>query len=269
MTAIAKRRLGADDAEAERPQRNTSLLLFEALPNLAGVPDIFAALTEHEAKRVIAAAESIRFAPGDLLFRQGDPHRGIFILRDGIVRSLYSAPNGREITLANWTPGNFVGGPDIFGEAPHVWSGIGVKSGEAIRLPGPVVRRLMSEIPNFAIGLVQGLAYKGKCYSSLLQMLGTRSVVERLAHLLLNLTALRGIESEDAIAAWLEEKCERDPNAWESSAAIFASWSAWATAAGESVGSQKQLNQKLEKRGFEKKRTNKSQGMTGLRIMPE
>ncbi len=32
----------------------------------------------------------------------------------------------------------------------------------------------MSEIPNFAIGLVQGLAYKGKCYSSLLQMLGTR-----------------------------------------------------------------------------------------------
>ena len=199
MTAIAKRRQGADDAEADRPHGNTSLLLFESLPNLAGVPDIFAALTEHEAKRVAAAGESIRFAPGDLLFRQGDPHRGIFILRDGIVRSLYSAPNGREITLANWTPGNFVGGPDIFGEAPHVWSGIGVKSGEAIRLPGPVVRRLMSEIPNFAIGLVQGLAYKGKCYSSLLQMLGTRSVVERLAHLLLNLTTLKGVESENAI----------------------------------------------------------------------
>jgi CRP/FNR family transcriptional regulator, cyclic AMP receptor protein len=199
VTAIAKRRLGADDAEAGRAQSKTSLLLFEALPNLAGVPDIFAALTEHESKRVIAAGESIRFAPGDYLFRQGDPHRGIFILRSGIVRSLYSAPNGREITLANWTPGNFVGAPDIFGEAPHVWSGIGVKGGEAVRLPGPVVHRLMSAIPNFAIGLVQGLAYKGKCYSSLLQMLGTRSVVERLAHLLLNLTTLRGIESEKAV----------------------------------------------------------------------
>ncbi|HEY0146236.1 MAG TPA: Crp/Fnr family transcriptional regulator [Methylovirgula sp.] len=199
MTAIAKRRFGADEAEAGPAHGNTSLLLFESLPNLAGVPDIFAALTEHESKQVMAAGESIRFAPGDLLFRQGDPHRGIFILRDGIVRSLYSAPNGREITLANWTPGNFVGGPDIFGEAPHVWSGVGVKSGEAIRLPGPVVRRLMSEIPNFAIGLVQGLAYKGKCYSSLLQMLGTRSVVERLALLLLNLTTLKGVESENAI----------------------------------------------------------------------
>jgi CRP/FNR family cyclic AMP-dependent transcriptional regulator len=199
LNAIAKRRLGAGDIETDRPQGNTSLLLFEYLPNLAGVPDIFAALTGQESKRVIAAGEAIRFAPGDLLFRQGDPHRGIFILREGIVRSLYSAPNGREITLANWTPGNFVGGPDIFGEAPHVWSGVGVKGGEAIRLPGPVVRRLMSEIPNFAIGLVQGLAYKGKCYSSLLQMLGTRSVVERLAQLLLNLTALKGVESESAI----------------------------------------------------------------------
>ena len=77
------------------------------------------------------------------------------------------------------------------------------------------------------------------------------------------------LESEDAIAAWLEERCERDPNAWESSTAIFASWSAWAAAAGEFVGSQKQLTQKLEKRGFVGKRTNKSQGMTGLRVLPE
>lgn len=78
------------------------------------------------------------------------------------------------------------------------------------------------------------------------------------------------LESEDAIASWLEERCERDPNAWESSAAIFASWSAWAAAAGEFVGSQKQLTQKLEKRGgFVKKRTNKSQGMSGFRILQE
>ncbi len=74
-----------------------------------------------------------------------------------------------------------------------------MKDGEAIRLPGPTVRHLMSEIPNFAIGLVQGLAYKGKCYSSLLQMLGTRSVVERLAHLLLNLASLKGVKTGDAV----------------------------------------------------------------------
>ena len=175
------------------------MLLFETLPNLAGVPDVFATLTAREAARIAAAGDHIAFATGDYLFRQGDAHSGIFVLREGIVRSFYVAPNGREITLANWTPGNFVGGPDIFSEAPHVWSGIGVKAGHAIRLPGAAVRRLMSEISNFAVGLVQALAYKGKCYSSLLQMLGTRSVIERLAHLLLNLTDLKGVESAGAV----------------------------------------------------------------------
>lgn len=57
----------------------------------------------------------------------------------------------------------------------------------------------MSDIPNFAIELVQGLAYKGKCYTSLLQMLGTRSVVERLAQLLTNLADLQSVELEGVI----------------------------------------------------------------------
>ena len=32
------------------------------------------------------------------------------------------------------------------------------------------------------------------------------------------------LAAEDAIAAWIDDKCERDPNAWETSTALFASW---------------------------------------------
>ena len=35
------------------------------------------------------------------------------------------------------------------------------------------------------------------------------------------------LEAEDAVAAWLDECCQRDPKAWESSTALFASWSVW------------------------------------------
>jgi putative DNA primase/helicase len=73
--------------------------------------------------------------------------------------------------------------------------------------------------------------------------------------------------AEDAIAAWIDDKCERDPNAWESSAALFASWSAWATAAGEIVGAQKKLTQALADRGIRIKNTTKARGLTGLRIL--
>jgi CRP/FNR family transcriptional regulator, cyclic AMP receptor protein len=164
-----------------------SVLLYEAHPYLTGVPDIFAALTPPEQAQIAAAGREFEFAPGEHLFRQGEPHDGIFVLRAGEVRSYYVAPNGREITLAAWPSGNFVGGPEIFGGGVHVWSGVALSAGRALHLPGGAIPGLMREVPNFAIGLVHGLSFKGKCYSALLQMLGTRSVVERLALVLLNL----------------------------------------------------------------------------------
>ena len=175
------------------------MLLFEAHPNLSGVPDILARVTPTELRRVVAAGKKISFSRGEHLFHQGEPHQGIFVLRTGIVRSFYVSPSGREITLANWKPGNFVGGPEIFGSGVHVWSGVAVEPGEAIRLSGPAVRRLTTEIPNFAIGLIDGLAFKGKCYSALLQMLATRSILERLAHLLFNLAEEQGSRTPDGI----------------------------------------------------------------------
>ncbi len=77
------------------------------------------------------------------------------------------------------------------------------------------------------------------------------------------------LEAEDAISAWIDQKCERDPNAWTSSAALFASWSAWATATGETRGAQKKLTQALVDRGFTIQNTLKARGLVGLRIIPE
>jgi CRP-like cAMP-binding protein len=54
-------------------------------------------------------------------------------------------------------------------------------------------------IPALGIGLIEGLAFKGKCYSAMAQMLGTRSVTERLAHLLLHLVDAYGIREADGI----------------------------------------------------------------------
>jgi CRP-like cAMP-binding protein len=68
-----------------------------------------------------------------------------------------------------------------------------------VHLPAKELRWLVLEIPNLAIGLIEGLAFKGKCYSALAQMLGTRSITERLAHLLLHLVELYGVQESDGI----------------------------------------------------------------------
>jgi putative DNA primase/helicase len=77
------------------------------------------------------------------------------------------------------------------------------------------------------------------------------------------------LESEDTIVAWIEERCERDPNAWTSSAVLFASWASWATKAGEALGSQKKFCQKLRDRHFHKHDVTAGRGFKGLRILPQ
>jgi CRP-like cAMP-binding protein len=109
------------------------------------------------------------------------------------------APSGREITLAYWNPGNFVGGPEIFGSGPHMWSGVAAANSSVVQIPGRTLRALVMQIPSLAVGLIEGLTFKGKCYSGLAQMLGTRSITERLAHLLLHLVDTYGVEDQDGV----------------------------------------------------------------------
>ena len=76
------------------------------------------------------------------------------------------------------------------------------------------------------------------------------------------------LDSEDAIAVWIDECGERDPSAWESSANLFASWKTWAEKAGEYVGSQKRLAQCLENHGLRPHRKPNGRGLLGLRLCP-
>ena len=56
------------------------------------------------------------------------------------------------------------------------------------------------------------------------------------------------LEAEDAIAAWIADCCEIDPNHWERRNDLFASWSAWTQKTGEYTGSQKRFLERLETR---------------------
>ncbi len=131
---------------------------------------------------------------GAQLFRQGSPQDGIYLIESGRIKVFYIAPSGREITLAYWHSGNFVGGPEVFKQGLHVWSGAAAVNSSVLHLPGDVLREMVLAIPALAVNIIEGLSFKGQCYSALAQMLGTRSPVERLSQLLLHLMNLYGVE---------------------------------------------------------------------------
>jgi putative DNA primase/helicase len=75
------------------------------------------------------------------------------------------------------------------------------------------------------------------------------------------------LESEDAIAAWLEDCCQR-VDEFTTSSCLFKSWSDWATSNGEHVGSTKRFVAALEARGCTPARRNYGRGFDGLKIKP-
>lgn len=188
---------GNAPATGARPGASSSLLLTENQQSLGGPPPLMEKLTARERDLVLKQGRRKVLNRGQTLFSQGARHDGIFLIESGRIRVFYSSPAGREITLAYWHVGNFVGGPEVFEGGVHQWSGVAATNCSVVQLPGKELRTLATEIPNLAIGLIEGLTFKGKCYSALAQMLGTRSITQRLAHLLLHLMDLYGVEDPD------------------------------------------------------------------------
>lgn len=132
-------------------------------------------------------ASTLKLPAGRPVFEQGRPHAGIFIIEKGSVRTFYAGPNGKEITLAYWSEGHFVGGPELFGRGAHVWSAESASPCVLSWIPGRQLKTLALRDPDLAMGLIDALIVKGRCYSSLAQILGTKPARGRLAELLLAL----------------------------------------------------------------------------------
>jgi CRP/FNR family cyclic AMP-dependent transcriptional regulator len=183
----------------EHNDNPSAIYLSEYLMGLNEGSTFLSNLTDDDLATVRKLGTKVTVQKGQNLFFQGDKHNGVWIVESGRMRSYYTGPSGREITLAYWTPGHFVGGPEVFGGGLHIWSGDAMEQTELLFLSGATMKRLVREIPDIAIAVIDGLVYKGKCYSALIQMLGTRSVSERLEQLLVILASSQGIHENEEI----------------------------------------------------------------------
>ncbi len=194
--------------ETETTTHRPALFLAETVNELTTGANFLERLSPQEWKAVRRQGSSIAINAGKSVFLQGDQHKGIWVIEEGVIRTFYAAPSGRQITLAYWTSGHFVGGPEIFGGGEHVWSADVTQDSRLLYLPAGAIRGLIATQPSLALCIIEGLIAKGKCYSALVQMLGTRSVVERLTQLLIILAENYGRREQNRLI--IERKLTHD-----------------------------------------------------------
>ena len=78
------------------------------------------------------------------------------------------------------------------------------------------------------------------------------------------------LESEDAMATWIAERCELKASYEDTAAELFKSWNAWAELMRENVGSAKAFGNKLQARaGIKRKAIGHSnvRGYSGFHVV--
>jgi CRP/FNR family transcriptional regulator, cyclic AMP receptor protein len=160
---------------------------------------LFAYLSEAETAAFLAQCSERHVPQHKAIFSQGRKHT-TFLIKEGLVRTFYVSPSGKEITLAYWSAGEMIGGPYFFDDQrKNIWSAQATEDSVVLAIDGAQLQLLARRIPALALFLIESLSFKLHWVSLLLQTLGTEFVHCRLAILLLRLAELYGEPSDDAI----------------------------------------------------------------------
>src|SRR5688572_29239642 len=121
---------GADDI-------TTSLARVPAFEELG--PGALAALA--------AAAVPRSFAAGESVVRAGDASDSCYLVRDGRARAISEHPDGRQITLATFGPGEIFGELAMFDDESRSATVEATEDLRVLAILGSDMRRLMGEHP--------------------------------------------------------------------------------------------------------------------------
>jgi len=198
---------------------------------LARVP-VFEELGPAELAAVADVAVPRRFAAGEAVFREGDASSTCYVVRSGRARAIREHPDGRQITLATFGPG------DIFGELAMFDDDLRSATVEAteelatLAIARNDMRRFMRAHPEIAVKLAVALARR------------LREANERLAR-----QSFQTVQSR--VAAALEQLVEqaRADGAGDSDVTITATQADVAKLAGSSRESASRFLAVLERAG--------------------
>lgn len=128
--------------------------------HLSRVP-IFASLPKVELEVMAATLESVIFAAGDLIFREGDPGDHLCIVLDGSADIIAGLGTGREHHLATLEAGGIIGEMSLLGEEEtRSASVMAATDVEALILGRAGFLRLMNRYPSVQMEVLRTLAQR-------------------------------------------------------------------------------------------------------------
>jgi CRP/FNR family transcriptional regulator len=160
---------------------------------------LFADLDEHELTYIVHRIVSRQFRAGEIIFSEGDPCPGLWVIESGRVKVFKSAASGREQILAFEGPGGSVAELPVFDGGNYPASATAVVDSALLFVSKEDFRLLCLRFPEVALKVLRVVGHRVRELVAIIEELSFSTVRHRLASLLLRLArygkrTARGVE---------------------------------------------------------------------------
>jgi CRP/FNR family transcriptional regulator, cyclic AMP receptor protein len=161
---------------------------------------LFADLSDDELAFIAGRGVPQQRAAGEMIFVEGDPCHGLFVVQSGKVKIFKSSPRGREQVILISGPGSTIAELPIFDGGPYPASAAALTNAALLEVRKDDVRQLCLERPEVALKLLRVVGARLRRLLAMVEELSFTTVRQRLAALLLHeaqsngRTTPRGVE---------------------------------------------------------------------------
>jgi len=131
-----------------------TLTLIEKTAFLKTV-EVLASIPTEALARLADRAQEVRCEPGDVLFAEGEPNRGTFLVVEGLIELRKGA------ALVRMLRERMAFGEMFLDEGePHQYTAVASQSSHVLNLPSQEVLEGMIDFPEFGVAMVRALALR-------------------------------------------------------------------------------------------------------------
>ena len=153
---------------------------------------LFSDLTDAEIEFLAERAVPRQFAPGEMVFVEGEPCAGLYVVERGNIRIFKCSPGGREQVLSIDGPGNSVAEVPVFDGGSYPASGAAVDHATLLFVRKQDFQALCLAHPEVALKVLRVVGARLRRLVGIIEELSFTTVRHRLASFLLRLARQEG-----------------------------------------------------------------------------
>lgn len=164
----------------------------------------FAGLSDAELRALDRRCVARHYGRGQVVFEEGEPAQGLYIIAGGALRIYKSSPEGREQVLAVERAGSSVAEIPLFDGGPYPASVSAVEDSDLLFLSRADFDSLCREHPEVPVKVLAVVGKRLRQLVAIIEELSFRTVRHRLAALLLEQAEAAGRETPEGMEVTLD-----------------------------------------------------------------